>query len=116
LPVVHLDRLFWKPGWIEADRAEWKEVNRRLLEGERWIIEGEYRSTMEGRCAAADAIVFLDLPFSVCAVRTIRRRRCVELRPDLSRGWSSSAGSASNYRSCGRSCNTAIRGVSAFSN
>lgn len=22
LPVVHLDRIFWKPGWIEAPEAE----------------------------------------------------------------------------------------------
>ena len=22
LPVIHLDRLFWKPGWVESTREE----------------------------------------------------------------------------------------------
>jgi len=23
LPLIHLDQLYWKPGWVEAGEAEW---------------------------------------------------------------------------------------------
>ena len=26
LPVIHLDTLFWKPGWIEPNKEEWAET------------------------------------------------------------------------------------------
>jgi adenylate kinase family enzyme len=40
LPVYHLDRLFWKPGWLETARAEWASaanaVVRRAGMDHRW--------------------------------------------------------------------------------
>lgn len=82
LPVVHLDVLFWKPGWVEPDRAEWEALNRELVRGARWIIDGNYGGTMEIRLAAADTIVFLDTPPLLCVWRVVRRRRA-GARPDL---------------------------------
>jgi adenylate kinase family enzyme len=26
LPVVHLDNLFWKPGWVQTPRDEWSRI------------------------------------------------------------------------------------------
>jgi adenylate kinase family enzyme len=83
LPVIHLDRLFWLPGWVEPDREEWAALNRELVQGDRWIIDGNYGGTMEIRLAAADTVVFLDLPPLLCMWRTIRRRRRGAHRPDL---------------------------------
>ena len=74
LPVTHLDDLFWKPGWVEADRDEWEALNRELVQGERWILDGNYGGTMEIRLEAADTIVFLDLPPLLCIWRVLRRR------------------------------------------
>jgi adenylate kinase family enzyme len=82
LPVIHLDVLFWQPGWVEPDRDEWEALNRQLVEGERWIIDGNYGGTMEIRLAAADAIVFLDPPPLLAVWRVIWRRRAGP-RPDL---------------------------------
>ena len=28
LPVVHLDRLYWKPGWVPTPPGEWELVVR----------------------------------------------------------------------------------------
>jgi adenylate kinase family enzyme len=75
LPVVHLDDLFWKPGWVEPDRDEWEALNRRLVQGERWILDGNYGGTMEIRLGAADTIVVLDPPPILCIWRVLRRRR-----------------------------------------
>ncbi|MEP6977469.1 MAG: AAA family ATPase [Thermoleophilia bacterium] len=82
LPIVHLDVLFWQPGWVEPDRDDWEALNRQLVQGERWIMDGNYGGTMEIRLAAADTIVFLDPPRLLCIWRVIRRRRAGP-RPDL---------------------------------
>ena len=75
LPVIHLDDLFWKPGWVESDREEWEALNRQLVQGERWILDGNYGGTMEIRLASADTIVLLDPPPLLCIWRVLRRRR-----------------------------------------
>jgi len=74
LPVIHLDDLFWKPGWVESNRDEWGALNRELVQGERWILDGNYGGTMEIRLEAADTIVFLDPPTLLCIWRVLRRR------------------------------------------
>jgi adenylate kinase family enzyme len=82
LPETHLDVLFWQPGWVEPDRDEWEALNRQLVQGERWILDGNYGGTMEIRLAAADTVVFLDPPPLLAIWRVIRRRRTGP-RPDL---------------------------------
>jgi adenylate kinase family enzyme len=88
LPVVHLDRHFWRPGWVETPRDEWTGVHRRLIAADDWILDGNYRGTMAERLARSDAAVFLDLPRSICLLsvlgRAIRHRGTP--RPDLSPG------------------------------
>ena len=74
LPVIHLDRLFWKPGWEAMEEAAWQAVHAELLEADRWIIDGNYGSTMEARFARADTVFFLDLPRLVCLSGALRRR------------------------------------------
>lgn len=27
LEVIHLDRLYWKPGWVETPKDEWPPMN-----------------------------------------------------------------------------------------
>ena len=38
LPVVHLDRLNWLPGWRAASRFEFGMRLREAVAGERWVI------------------------------------------------------------------------------
>src|SRR5262245_48020640 len=58
LPVIHLDALFWQPGWHKPSREAWHEQVRHLVRGERWILDGIYSDTLDLRLAAADAVVF----------------------------------------------------------
>lgn len=74
LPVIHLDALYWKPGWVETPRGEWEQIQRDLVSQERWVIDGNYGGTLEIRLNAADTIVFLDLPRSVCLRNVVKRR------------------------------------------
>ena len=40
--VVHLDTLFWEPGWVEPDAAQFRERVRDALTTEAWVCEGNY--------------------------------------------------------------------------
>ena len=73
LPVVHLDLHFWKPGWVAPSEGEWREKQRGLLGGDAWIVDGNYHETLDLRLRRADTVVFLDIPWSVCAGRAFRR-------------------------------------------
>ena len=88
LEVVHLDALFWKPGWVETPRPEWRVTQEGLVRRESWIIDGNYGGTMEVRLASADTIVFLDFPRAICLWRVLKRwaRYRGHTRPDLAPG------------------------------
>jgi adenylate kinase family enzyme len=73
LPLVHLDRHYWRPGWTEPPREEWHTHLRALLDGERWIMDGNYGGTLRLRIPYADTIVFLVFSRWLCIWRVLRR-------------------------------------------
>ena len=75
LPVIHLDHHYWGPGWEPTPNVVWVERQRALLEGPRWVVDGNYGGTLELRATLADTIVFVDLPRRVCLSRAMRRVR-----------------------------------------
>lgn len=88
LPVVHLDSLFWKHGWIESTKDEFAAKHDAAVAGERWVIDGNYSRTFERRVAAADTIVVLDLPRRTC-MRGVLTRWLLNrgrTRPDMPEG------------------------------
>jgi hypothetical protein len=77
LPVVELDRHFWQPGLVPAPRARWIEIQRRLVDEERWIMDGDLGKYDElgVRLQAADTVIVLDFGFFLCLARAIRRSK-----------------------------------------
>jgi adenylate kinase family enzyme len=73
LPVVHLDQHFWRPGWVETPREEWRAVQRELFAGGDWIADGNYSGTLDERLPRADTVVLCDLPAWRTVPRVIRR-------------------------------------------
>ncbi len=73
LPVIHLDQHFWNPHWTETPIPEWERRHETLLERERWVMDGNYGSTMNERLDAADTVIFLDMPRLFCVVRVLKR-------------------------------------------
>lgn len=88
IPAVHLDLLFWDPGWALAPQ----EVARRRLDdavaGDRWILDGEFLKAGDDRFARANAVVFLDRSRWTCLVRVVKRALLERdrKRPDLPAG------------------------------
>src|SRR5436190_13248287 len=62
LPLIHLDYLFWKPGWVETPRDEWRRIVQKLVQRDVWVMDGNYGGTLDLRLAACDTVLFLDLP------------------------------------------------------
>jgi adenylate kinase family enzyme len=88
IDVLHIDKIYWQPGWIEPDKAEWAERLKTFLAGESWIIDGNYSGTIEMRLAACDTAIFLDLPRLLCVWRVIWRTITFhrDTRPDMAVG------------------------------
>lgn len=74
IEVTHLDRLFWRPGWVEAPTEEFLKAQQQVIQNEKWIIEGNYTGTFAIREPHADTIIYLELPLYVCLYRVIKRR------------------------------------------
>ena len=45
LPVIHLDREFWRPNWMATPEDEWIERVRELVARERWVMDGNFGGT-----------------------------------------------------------------------
>ncbi len=73
LPVVHLDRLHWRPGWEETPSDEWAKVVAAVVRDERWIVDGNYGGTFEIRFERADTVIILGLSRWRCTARVLRR-------------------------------------------
>lgn len=88
LPLHHLDRIHWLPGWVERDRDEARATVAEMLATDRWIIDGNYGSTMAQRLPHADTVVWLDYPTRLCLGRALRRWRQYRgrSRPDMTEG------------------------------
>lgn len=74
LPVTHLDAIYYDQNWRPLPQDEFAAQQEKLVAEERWLIEGNYASTLPIRLAAADTVIFLDLPASTCLWGIVQRR------------------------------------------
>jgi nicotinamide riboside kinase len=75
LPVIELDKHFWRSGLAVTPRDQWAAIQRQLAARESWIMDGDLGpyDVLDVRMQAADTIVFLDFSPVRCAWRAIRR-------------------------------------------
>ncbi|TFE02486.1 DNA topology modulation protein [Jeotgalibacillus sp. R-1-5s-1] len=88
IPVYHLDALFWKPGWEQSDREEFRHKIQDIMMQKTWILDGNFNSTMEQRLEMCDTVIFLHYSRFVCTSRAIKRRLqyANRSRPDMTEG------------------------------
>jgi hypothetical protein len=69
LPVIELDKVFWRPGLVATPRDQWMVVQEQLVAEEKWIMDGDLGpyDVVEIRLRAADTILFLDFSLVRCA-------------------------------------------------
>jgi adenylate kinase family enzyme len=88
LPVIHLDTLFWRPGWVESEPLAFRERLREALAAPAWISDGNFMATADLRLPLADTIVWVDQPRLTCLWRALLRLVAWtgRSRPDLAPG------------------------------
>lgn len=77
LPVVELDKYFWAPDLTPMRRDQWTELQQELVDGDRWILDGdlgEYDVLTE-RLKPADTVILLDFSLWRCIWQATRRSR-----------------------------------------
>jgi adenylate kinase family enzyme len=73
IPVYHLDALYWKPGHVRTENAEWVKVQNMLVSGESWVVEGNFQTTLDIRLAASDSVIFFDMHVFTCLRNAVFR-------------------------------------------
>ena len=71
-----------------CSKDEQIKIQNDLVKKESWIIDGNYGGTMDIRLNAADTIIFLDIPRTICIYRAFKRMLQYrnKTRPDMGEG------------------------------
>ena len=88
LPVVHLDKLYWLPGWINRSNEDFDKLLEKEIKKEMWIIDGNYKRTLQWRLEYADVAILFDLPDELCfeGVKQRIQKYNGKSRPDITEG------------------------------
>lgn len=73
LPLVHLDRLYWRGSWEHLPPDEFDALLQTELEKPRWIIDGNFNRTLSHRLQYCDTVFFFDLPALTCLAGITKR-------------------------------------------
>jgi adenylate kinase family enzyme len=73
LPVVHLDAINWKPGWVQIDGDSFRRRVAEEAARDAWVMDGNYSGDLDLRLPRAQAVVLLDLPRYIYFPRAVWR-------------------------------------------
>lgn len=73
IPVFHLDTIYWKANWQEEDKEVFVDKQRKMIENPAWILDGNYRDTLEMRVEPCDTVIYLDYPRRVAIFGIFKR-------------------------------------------
>jgi adenylate kinase family enzyme len=73
LPLIDLDFEYWRPGWVEPPKDEWRARIAEFCARPGWVMDGNYAGTLAMRVDRADTVMWLDYPRTVCLRRVLWR-------------------------------------------
>jgi adenylate kinase family enzyme len=89
IPMVSVDALFWRPGWVEPDNAEFHARLTEAAQQPSWIMDGNFTSHLvELRRDACDTLIWFDLPRAACMIGVLTRiaKSYGRVRPEMAEG------------------------------
>ncbi|MDE1488976.1 hypothetical protein KKI90_22395 [Xenorhabdus bovienii] len=88
IPLFHLDKEYWCEGWVAPSVEEWQQKLLLLTNKPRWIIDGNYGSSLSQRLKKADTVIHLYMPTYVCLFQAVKRvfKWYGKQRPDMASG------------------------------
>ncbi|WBC14596.1 adenylate kinase [Micromonospora sp. WMMA1998] len=85
LPLIHLDRHYWRPGWTAPDPVEFRAEVAALAARPAWVMDGNYAGTLDLRLPRADVLMLCDPSRILCLTRVLRRRWLHRAMPGAAR-------------------------------
>lgn len=73
LPHVELDALYWQANWTASPTDVFRARVAEALNGERWVVDGNYREARDIVWRRADTLIWLDYPLPLVLWRLLRR-------------------------------------------
>ncbi len=83
LPLYHLDLIWWREDGTNIKRDDFDKRLEEIFAQDKWIIDGNYKRTMERRMRECDTVFFLDLPSEDCLAAVHERKG----KPRLDMAW-----------------------------
>lgn len=85
LPLIHLDKHYWQPGWQETSPEDWVKKVDEFLKEDSWVMDGNYLESLEKRIQASDTIIHLKVGRVKALLRVLKRSlfHLNQTRPDL---------------------------------
>jgi adenylate kinase family enzyme len=70
LPVVHLDVLYWRPGWKASDKASFRVRVADAIASEGWVVDGSFSGlAFDLTLARADTLIVIERTRWLCLWR-----------------------------------------------
>lgn len=73
IDVYHLDKIWWYGNWQNISEDEFKTRLGEIMKNESWIIDGNYRGTLDMRLEGCDTVIYLDYNVIYCLINVIWR-------------------------------------------
>lgn len=88
IELIHLDKIHWRPNWVEPSKEEWQQTVKDVIKKDSWILDGNYSGTLAMRIEACDTVIFLDTPRLICIYQVLKRIALYKRdgRPDMAEG------------------------------
>lgn len=80
IELFHLDAIYWKKDCSHITREELIEKQKEIFKKDTFIIDGNFKSTLELRIKEADVVFLFDLPTEDC-IRGVKNRK--NNRPEM---------------------------------
>ena len=73
IPYIEMDRLYWKPNWVESSDDELYANLTAALASEAWVLDGNYSRTTPIKWSRTQNVIWLDPSFPRTAYRSFKR-------------------------------------------
>lgn len=73
LPLYYLDAIWHKPDKTHISREDFDKRILEIFNEDKWIIDGNYKRTIETRLQYCDTVFLFDLPTDVCLQGATKR-------------------------------------------
>jgi len=73
LPFLEMDAIFWGPDWTFPEDKELFSKITSALEGENWVLDGNYTRTIPIKWDDIDLVIWLDFSFILTLFQAVTR-------------------------------------------